>query len=229
MANNVHVLDLDIGPLAASVYGPLLRSRGISGRAQTRIARKLRVAIKQVLTETLQRAYLDGSAPNRTGRSKRIMMNGVRAFGTSFASLRGYIVGPAYIAAHENGATILPKRARQLTIPLPPALRADGSPKLPSPNSWRNVLNTFIYKSKKTGNAYIAYKNTNDDLVLLYVFVDSAQLSKYTGFLSNSFDKSKPDLLAALGSALLFEMSQVDLLSLARITYRGRSSSRRRR
>lgn len=222
---NTRVFEADLSGVVSSVYGPLLKAKGISGRGQSRVARSMRAAIKQALLGTVIRAYRDGSAPYRTGRSRRALLGGVRAFGTSFASLRGHLIGPEYIAAHEEGATIYPKRSRALAIPLPPALRPDGTPKLPGPRSWSNTQKTFIYKSKKTGQAYIAYKAASGRLTLLYALVDSVTLSKHKGFLSRSWDREKPQLIEALGNAILFEMGQVDLLSLARVTYRGRRPS----
>ena len=84
------------------------------------------------------------------------------------------------------------------------------------------MLRTFIYKSKRTGQAYIAYKNSAGELTLLYLLVDEAQLRKYQGFLDRAWDLQKPDILQAFGQALLFEMGQVNLLNLARVTYSGR-------
>lgn len=228
---NVRVFTADLSDVLPPIYGPLLRAKGISGRAETRVTRRVREELRSVLTATVQLAFADGS-PIRTGRARRTMLNGVRAFGQNFRNLRGYIIGPEYIAAHEEGATITPKNAKALAIPLEPALRPDGSPKLPGPRSWSNSLKTFIYKSKRTGNAYIAYKNSSGRLTLLYVLVDSVTLKKHSGFLSKAWETQKPDLIEAIGLALLFEFGQVDLLALARVTTSGRKSGgtgRRRR
>lgn len=219
---NARIIDANLSDELAAAYKPLLAAKGISGRAQTRVARITREAIRQALTDAITLAYADGAAPYRTGRGKARLYQGVRAFGSNLASLRGYIVGPEYLKAHEDGSTITPKNAKKLAIPLQPALRGDGTPKLPGPRSWRNVQRTFIYKSRRTGQSYIAYKNLNDSLTLLYVLVDSATLSKYKGFLSSAFDVTKFQVLEALGQAMLFEMSRVDLGSLARVTTSGR-------
>lgn len=205
---NVRVFEVELSDAVASIYRPLLRAQGISGRAETRISRKVREELRSALKDMLVRSYADGSAPFRTGRSRQIMFNGIRAFGANFNSLRGYIVGPDYIRAHNEGATITPKRSRALTIPLPAAQRADGSPKLPSARSWQNVLRTFIYKSKRTGQAYIAYKNSAGELTLLYLLVDEAQLRKYQGFLDRAWDLQKPDILQAFGQALLLKWAK---------------------
>lgn len=222
---NVRVFELDPSDLMLHVYKPLLKAKGLSGRGETRVSRKIREAIRDVLRDTVKDAFRDGSAPYRTGRGQRAMLGGIRAFGTTFGTLRGHIIGPGYMAAHEQGATIRPRKAKALAIPLPAALRPDGTPKLPGPRSWKNVVNSFIFKSKKTGRAYIAYKNADGKLTLLYSLVEEAQLSKYKGFISRSWEKQKPELLAAIGQAMFYEMGQVDLLSLARVTYKGRSKS----
>lgn len=221
------VFEVDLGDVANGIYAPLLRAQGLSGRATTRVTRVTRDAIRQALTDTIIRAYRDGSAPFRTGRTRLRLLSGVRAQGSTLINLKGWIVGPTYVEAHEEGSTITPKRARALAIPLPPALRADGTPKLPGPNSWRNIVGTFIYKSRRTGQAYIAYKTAAGDLTLLYVLVDSATLSKYKGFLSRSWELEKNSIMVAIGNAMLFEMGQVDMLSLARVTFAGRGRSRR--
>jgi hypothetical protein len=101
------------------------------------------------------------------------------------------------------------------------AKRPDGTPKLPGPRSWRNIQKTFIFRSKKTQQAYIAYKRPGGGLTVLYVLVDEFTLTKHTGKLIRAWDLEKPSLVEALGRAMLFEMGTVDLLGLARVTYRG--------
>lgn len=232
MARNVRVFEADLSDIVPRALGPMLRAKGISGRAESRVAVQIRNALRAALTGTVQRAYLDGSAPkSRTGAGRRALLSGTRAFGRTFGTIRGHIIGPNYMKAHEEGATITPKNARALAIPLPAAQRPDGTPKLPGPRSWQNVVKTFIYKSKKTGNAYIAYKNTGGTLTLLYVLVDSATLSQYSGYLAKAWETQKPDIIEAMGRAMLLEFGRVSLLDLARVTYRGRGGGggRRRR
>lgn len=78
---------------------------------------------------------------------------------------------------HERGATITPKRARWLTIPLPPALTAQGVPKRPSARDWQN---TFVIKSKK-GNLLIVQK-VGKDIVPLYVLKKKVVIPKRLAF-----------------------------------------------
>ena len=214
----VRVYEADVSDVIGRTFSPLLAAQGVSVRAQARITRQLRPALKQALEDTVTDAFRDGGV-FRTGKGFRETLSGVRSFGTKFSNLRGYILGPPYIYAHEKGSTIRATKARALAIPLAPALRPDGSPKLPGPRSWQNIQKTFIYKSKKTGKAYIAMKNGRS-MTLLYALVDEITLSKYTGFISKSWDKNTGVLLEAMGVAMLFEMDQVDFIKLARLAPR---------
>jgi hypothetical protein len=176
----------------------------------------VRDALKQALVDMVVAAYADGSAPYRTGQMQKALISGARAFGSNFNDIRAYIYGPVSAKAHNVGSTIFPSEAAALTIPLPAALRADGTPKLGGPNSWRNV-GTFIFRSKKTGKSYIAYKSAAGDLILLYMFVDKVQLRKYKGFLDRAWEGQKGKLGAEIGAILMTEMATIDLAAIARI------------
>lgn len=209
---NVRVFEVNLRGTLAGIFA----KSSLSRKSETRIARRMRQELKEVLRKTVIDARRDGGAPMRTGRSFAIMRNGVRSFGTSFNTLRGHIIGPGYIKAHEEGATIRPKNAKALAIPLPAALRPDGTPKLPGPRSWQNVAKTFIYKSKKTGRAYIAYKGASGRLTLLYVFVEEAHIRERR-FLRKAWSRNKGDLMQTFGRLLMAEMASVDLGKLAKI------------
>lgn len=221
------VLDLNDGDIIAGIYRPLLAAKGVSGRAQQRITRHLRLALWKILVQTVHDARNDGSMPYRTGRGYRQMLRGVRVYGTRFHNIRAHIIGPDYMVTQEKGATIRPVRAKALTVPLEAALKADGSPKLPGPRSWQNIQNTFIYRSKETGRGYIAYKSQGRGLVLLYALVDEVELRSYTGFMANSWKRNAPKLMAAIGDALMTEMSAVDLMGLMRVTHQGKRGRKR--
>jgi hypothetical protein len=79
---------------------------------------------------------------------------------------------------HERGATITPKKAKYLTIPLPPALNANGTPKKPNARAWKN---TFILKSKK-GNLLIVRKIGKGGIEPLYVLKKSVKIPKRLAF-----------------------------------------------
>lgn len=225
---NTRVFEVNLSDEVRSIYAPFMRSRGLSGRAQTRVTQKIRNALRVVLIKALRDALREGYLPYRTGKSYYKMLSGVRAYGTTFANIRGHIVGPAFMKAHEEGATIRPKRAKYLAVPLAPALKADGSPKLPGPRSWGNIQNTFVFTSKKSGRKLIAFRNGRGGLTFLYVLVDEVELTKHVGWMTKAFSAQKGILMQQIGRAMLYEMGDVDLLDLARITHKGKKKKKRK-
>jgi hypothetical protein len=181
------------------------------------------IEMREAIRIELRNAVEESSFPVRTGRGKSVALNGARVFGTSFNSLRGHIIAPGYVKMLEGGADILPERSEFLAIPFGYALRPDGTPKLPSPRSWQNIRKTFVYRSKKTGGLYIAYKN-DDGIQVLYVLVEMVEV-KGRGFLAKAWARRQRPLAAQFGQIMLSEISRVDLLNLARVTYKGRGST----
>ena len=101
----------------------------------------------------------------RSGRAMRSIKSSVRVSGNSLDTLRGRIGGIGYLRTHEFGATIRAKRAQYLTIPLPGALNANGTPIHSSARHWQN---TFVIRSK-AGNLLIVKKRPGGHLLPLYV------------------------------------------------------------
>jgi len=220
---NVRVFEVDVGGAILSVFGSL-RRQAVTRRSETAMARRFREKLRDMLTQIVLDAQADGSFPIRTGRAFNITRTGARAFGQTFNSMRGHIIGPDYLLKQEEGGTIRPRSARALTIPLAAALRPDGTPKLPGPRSWQNVRDTFIYTSRRTKRSYIAYEGQGGRLVLLYVLVDSVTFEAKE-FLANAWDKRRSQLMAEFGEIMLAELSQIDLLALARVTHSGKGRS----
>lgn len=214
------IFDVDVGGATVAMFGALRRA-AFTRRSEAVMARQMRVALRDMLEQIIRDAARDGSFPTRSGAGLRATRGGARAFGQSFNSLRGHIVGPAYLKLLEEGGTLLPVNAEALTIPMEYALRADGTPKLRSPRQWQNILKTFIYKSKKTGRAYIAFKNGEGRLTLLYMLIDAAEF-KGRQFLANAWSRRIDDLVNEFGQIMLAEASQIDLMKLARVTHKGR-------
>ncbi|QXN71092.1 minor tail protein [Rhodobacter phage RcDurkin] len=208
------VFDADISRAVAGSFGPLSGAKGFSGRAETRMTRLMRDELRKALMRTVVNATKDFS---KSGRARAQMLEGIRTFGQNFNNLRGHIMGPVYIKAHEDGTTIVPDNAEKLAIPLPAALRADGrTPKLPGPNSWRNV-GSFIFKSKKTGHSYVAYRAADKSLVLLYLLVDEVTLKEHSGFLRKAWNRQVAPLGRAMGRIMMEEISKIDVGKLARV------------
>lgn len=212
--SNVRVWSIDPGSVAEEIYRPLLSAKGVSGRAQQRISRQLRMGIQIALQDMV--TDIEAQGFGGSGQAVAAMRKGIRVFGTSFGSLRGHILGPGYILAHERGTKITPKNGDWLAIPLPAALRPDGTPKLPRPIMWKNVVDSFTWKSKKTGRVYIVYRKGRG-LVLLYALVEEVQLTKWKGFLSRAWARQEPELAQYYMRAMLHEFDQVDLLNMARV------------
>lgn len=101
----------------------------------------------------------------RSGRAMRSIKASVRVSGSTLETLQGKIGGVGYLRSHEFGATIRPKNAQYLTIPLPAALHANGTPIHSSARHWAN---TFIIRSK-AGNLLIVKKQPGGKLLPLYV------------------------------------------------------------
>lgn len=163
------------------------------------------VALREFLKEVAHDAYRDSGLRTRTGTMKRSLDQGLRVFGGSRVNdIRAHFVVPEYVAAHEDGAIITPKRAKVLCVPLPAALRADGTPKRRYPALWK-PLGTFSYRSKKTGKAYLAYKD-GGKLVILYAFVDVVHLKARLG-LRQHYREMLPILMAAWEGIIADEMA----------------------
>lgn len=199
------LLDVNLGPELTRIFGSLAKNP-LTRRVETVMARDMRAVLATAFINVINDAKRDGSLPTRTGNAYRKLLAGGRVFGTTFASIRGHILGPDYIVAHQRGTLIVPKEAEQLAIPLPAALRPDGTPKLPGPRSWM-MHGSFVFKSKKTGRGYIA-RNVGGRLELLYSFVDEAQLRKHKGFIDRPWSKQLIKLYTAFG--LIFQKTVED-------------------
>jgi hypothetical protein len=196
-----------------------LSTSPFSGRLQARMGPQMREALLRHLNLALLRARADGTFPYRTGRSYDRTY--ARAFGTSFSSLRGSIIGPGNIAIRERGGEIHPQEGEFLAVPIFEALRPDGTPKLPGPRSWANIKKTFVYPSKKTGQKYIAYKDDGGEIHCIYVLLEMATV-KGKHFMEHAVDHETPAMAREFGNIMLAEVSKIDLMKLARITTKGR-------
>lgn len=112
----------------------------------------------------------------RSGRAIRSIVSSVKVRGSSISSIRGEIGGIGYLRIHEYGGTVTAKNSRYLTIPLPPALRANGTPIKKRARDWPN---TFVITSKK-GNKLICTKR-GGALVPLYLLKKSVRIPARLG------------------------------------------------
>lgn len=117
------------------------------------------------------RRWPGGTSPStlsrRSGTAVASILSSVKVTGSDLNTIRGLIGGVGYLKTHEFGAVIRPKNGKYLTIPLPAALNANGTPKFQSARQWPN---TFVLKSKK-GNLLIVQR-VGKDIVPLYLLTD---------------------------------------------------------
>jgi hypothetical protein len=112
----------------------------------------------------------------RSGAMINSIINSVTVSGTTFATVEGSVGGSAIAGVHEFGATIKPKSAKYLTVPLPAALDGKGVPKKQSAREWDN---TFVAQSK-AGNLII-FRRRGSQVVPLYVLKSSVTIPPRLG------------------------------------------------
>lgn len=103
------------------------------------------------------------SLSRRSGKLIASIEKSVQVTGTQFDDIRGYIGAAFPGGVHEYGATIRPKTAKFLTVPLPAALNPNGTPK----KSAREWQNTFVARTKN-GNLVI-FQKSGTSITPLYV------------------------------------------------------------
>lgn len=121
----------------------------------------------------------------KTGRKLKNLSTGFRLEG--------------YMAVHETGGTISGK-GKMLTIPLPPALNANGTPKRKSAREWEN---TFIGRSTK-GNLLI-FQREGASITPLYILKPQVTIKPRLG-LRDTFSRTLPYYVDKVVDALAEEM-----------------------
>jgi hypothetical protein len=112
----------------------------------------------------------------RSGRAIASIRDGVRVTGSRLGEIEGSIGGAFYLRTHEYGATITPKKAKWLTIPLPAALNPDGTPIKQSARQWKN---TFV-KQTEHGN-FLIYQQRGAQIVPLYALKKKVKIPPRLG------------------------------------------------
>jgi hypothetical protein len=198
MARRGRLVTLDLGREIPALRG---MSGTVSARRETVIARAVREALRRGLNEAFDSAYKDGLFPARTRAGYNAVRNAAQVYGTSLSSIRAFVNAPAHLVAHEKGATITPVNSQYLTVPIHQGLRGDGTPKLYSANSWR-MLGSFVYKSRRTGKLYIARRTPDKKLEILYILLDSVDLTKHEGWATKALARRLPFLISEIAAIL---------------------------
>lgn len=140
--------------------------------------RRYFIAVSDEMHKKHGKAWPGGTTPDtlsrRSGRGLRSIRN-FRVKGGSTGA-EGQMRVTAHMWGHERARTIRAKRSKYLTIPLPAALNADGTPKYTSARQWQD---TFVNKSKK-GNLII-FQKRGRQAVPLYVLKKSVRIPARLG------------------------------------------------
>ena len=198
----VRILGAQIPPQARQAFRPLVE--GNLTEIEKRLIPQMRAAFQDHMKRVVDDCMAITPIKDNKGAIRRQLIHGIKVYGTKLDTLRTEVFAPEYVHAHEYGATIRPKAARVLALPMPAALRPDGSPKFSGPRAWKRYK-TFSYQSKRTRRGYLAYKNAAGKLVLLYVYVDIVRLMPRLG-LRKSYNRLFGALLAEWGEIMVREM-----------------------
>lgn len=144
----------------------------------------------------------------RSGAMLNSIVTSVKVEGQTFETIRGTIGGSMVARVQEFGATITPKKAKFLTIPLPAALNSNGTPIKKSAREWEN---TFVARSK-AGNLII-FQRRGAQIVPLYVLKTNVTIPPRLGmkatldsglpyFVDRTMDRMVKDVLAQTGGSL---------------------------
>ncbi len=163
--------------------------RSAINRSSQPIGKELKVALRRVV-ETMRKKHstrftkdrqpvtgLSGRLLTRTGRGLAGIAKSVKIKGGAgdFTEITGQVGAPFPMSVHERGATIRPKRAKFLAIPLPAAVDSRGVLVM-RPRQWPD---TFVQKSKR-GNLLI-FQQRGDGIVPLFLLKRKVKLPPRLG------------------------------------------------
>lgn len=163
--------------------------RGINtafNKSARSISRLLRRSLNMIAAEMQERhgqPWREGGSPSdrlyrRTGRGIRAIRESIKVRDVNkLKDVRGSIRVKFPLSVHEHGATIRPRSAEYLTIPLPAAMDGRGVPRRRSAREWRD---TFVARSRR-GNLLI-FQRRGTEIVPLYLLRREVQLPARLGF-----------------------------------------------
>ena len=151
----------------------------------TVVSRELRAALSKVSAELAAKHSSPWGGTVASGSSNLQMRSGgglssirrsIKVRNTrSLEAVQGQI-SAGLLSFHETGGTIRPKSSRFLTIPLPAALNANGTPIHRRARDWDN---TFVNTSRR-GNLII-FQKRGQDIVPLYLLKPSVSIRPRLG------------------------------------------------
>lgn len=178
-------------------------------RAGPVLGRELRKYLDTVAEAMAQRhggswpgGTTDKTLSRRSGKLVQAIRDSVEVTGSKIDDVQGRIGarGIPYGRIHEFGGVITAKNAKFLTIPLPAALNADGTPKKRSARDWDK---TFVATSK-AGNLII-FRREGKSVVPLYVLKTSVKIPPRLGLI-DTLQKTLPYFVDTAMDAMLKEL-----------------------
>jgi hypothetical protein len=133
----------------------------------------------------------------RSGRGLQSIVESIKVTGDKPSDIQGHIGGVFYLRTQEFGATIRPKKAKYLAVPLPSALNENGVPLRPGPRDWEN---TFV-KMSKSGHLMI-FRKLGKDIIPLYILLKEVTIPPRLGM--------RDTLNAGMGAFV--DMAMADML-----------------
>ena len=141
-----------------------------------------------------------GSLSSRSGSLLASLQEGVRVAGSTLADVQGSLSGVEYLAVQEYGGTVTARGAQYLAIPLPAALRPDGTPIRNGPRDWDK---TFVQMSR-AGNLLV-FRRAGAGIEPLYALKRSVTLPPRFGARQMARDRM-PYFVSKVVDTLLSEL-----------------------
>jgi hypothetical protein len=192
-------VQVDTSQLAALVatlrQGPERLRKLTLAVMRTQMAGAEKRAKEKVSGEVLQR---------RTGRLGQSIAHRVEEEGTAILGRLGVLKGDrtlVYAAAQEYGATIVPKRAKVLTIPLAAAKYPAGAPRFTAREAAERYPGGTFWQKSRRGNL-ILFGRTPTGIVPLFVGKTSVTI-KPARYLQSTIDETVPKIEADLTARTL--------------------------
>lgn len=170
------------------------------------VARNMQVANREAVLKASGRLVdlqMGRAIKRRTGRLAASISHQVQEVSDAVFGRLGILNGgeaAVYAGVQEFGATITPKRAKVLAIPLPAALTPAGVPRF-SPTEAAEFYDATWWGTSKAGNA-ILFGRKGDQLVPLFVGKKSVTV-KPAYFLTSSMNNAAERIHAELESGVL--------------------------
>lgn len=203
----VQLFGFSIPENARRMFKPLVRNNLLE--IEKSLVPQMKAVLANYMEDVVDETVAKGRFKSRSGALVKSLYSGIKVRGSRLDNISGSYNSLWYGRLLQTGGVVTPNTAEVLTLPLPAALRPDGTPKLKSPRSWKR-FGTFSYTSKKTGQGYLAYRGADGKLVLLYVYIDAVKIKKRL-FLREIHTQHLNILVKRWGDLMVEAMLKTDL------------------